>query len=62
MGVAGTHAMILISIPFRIAVCEFGSQEDIVATIDSSPTSCVVARLMGIVEKFTDKWDRECIP
>ena len=54
--VAGTGAMILVNIPFRIAACEIGSREDIVAAIDSSPTSCVVAGMTGIVEEFMAKW------
>ena len=56
MNVAGTGAMVLVNIPFKVAACEIGAREDIVAAIDSSPSSCVVAGLSGAVGKFTAKW------
>ena len=54
--VAGAGAMILVSIPFRVAICELGSRSDIVAAIDSSPSSCVVAGMVDAIEEFSAKW------
>lgn len=54
--VAGDGAMILVSIPFRVAAYELGSRGDIVAAIDSSPSSCVVAGTVDAVGEFSVKW------
>ena len=54
--VAGAGAMILVSIPFRVAAYELGSRNDIVAAIDSSPSSCVVAGMVDAVGEFSAKW------
>ena len=54
--VAGAGAMILVSIPFLRAALELGSRNDIVAAIDSSPSSCVVAGMIDAIGEFTAKW------
>lgn len=53
--VAGAGAMILVSIPFKEAAYELGSRNDIVAAIDSSPSSCVISGTVKAIGEFSAK-------
>ena len=50
--VMGRGAMVLVSLPFAEIQSELGEGNDIVAAIDSSPSSCVVSGLSDVVGKF----------
>lgn len=53
---AGTGAMVLLSLPFGEATEEIGSRTDICAAIKSSPSSCVVSGAVDAVDEFSTKW------
>ena len=52
--VMGRGAMVLVSRPFAEIQSELGEGNDIVAAIDSSPSSCVVSGLSDVVGKFAE--------
>ena len=52
--VMGRGAMVLVSRPFAEMQSELGEGKDIVAAIDSSPSSCVVSGLSDVVGKFAE--------
>ncbi|KAL8792097.1 MAG: hypothetical protein Q9195_005272 [Heterodermia aff. obscurata] len=54
--VMGRGTMVLISRPFAEIQAELGERNDIVAAIDSSPSSCVVSGLTDIVADFSETW------
>ena len=54
--VMGRGTMVLVSRPFVEIQSELGERTDIVAAIDSSPSSCVVSGLTGIVNEFSESW------
>lgn len=54
--VMGRGAMVLISRPFIEIQSELGKRTDIVAAIDSSPSSCVISGLSDIVDEFSESW------
>ena len=54
--VMGRGTMVLISRPFAEIQAELGERKDIVAAIDSSPSSCVVSGLTDIVVEFSESW------
>ncbi|RMZ77839.1 hypothetical protein DV737_g4178, partial [Chaetothyriales sp. CBS 132003] len=54
--VAGQGAMRLVSIPFAEAAHELGSRQDIVAAVDSSPSSCVVSGTVEAIKAFSGRW------
>ena len=54
--VMGRGTMVLVSRPFAEIQSELGERTDIVAAIDSSPSSCVVSGLTGIVGEFAESW------
>ena len=54
--VMGRGSMILVSRPFVEIQSELGERTDIVAAIDSSPSSCVVSGLTNIVDEFSESW------
>ena len=56
LSLAGAGAMILVSIPFKVAAYELRSRDDIVAAINSSPNSCVVSGTLVAVGDFAAKW------
>ena len=54
--VMGRGTMVLVSRPFAEIQLELGERTDIVAAIDSSPSSCVVSGLSDIVGEFAESW------
>lgn len=54
--VMGRGTMVLVSRPFVEIQSELGERTDIVAAIDSSPSSCVVSGLTDIVDEFSESW------
>ena len=54
--VMGRGTMVLVSRPFAEIQSELGERPDIVAAIDSSPSSCVVSGLNDIVGEFAESW------
>ena len=54
--VMGRGTMVLVSRPFAEIQSELGERTEIVAAIDSSPSSCVVSGLTDIVGEFTESW------
>ena len=52
----GRGTMILVSRPFAEIQAELSERTDIVAAIDSSPSSCVVSGLSDIVGEFSESW------
>ncbi len=54
--VMGRGTMILVSRPFTEIQEELGDRTDIVAAIDSSPSSCVVSGLTDVVNEFAETW------
>ena len=54
--VVGRGTMILVSRSFAQIQSELGERTDIVAAIDSSPSSCVVSGLSDIVAEFAEIW------
>lgn len=56
--VMGRGTMVLVSRPFTEIKSELGERTDIVAAIDSSPSSCVVSGLTDIVGEFAESWKR----
>lgn len=54
--VMGRGAMVLVSRPFAEIHEELGERTDIVAAIDSSPSSCVVSGLTKVVGEFSESW------
>ena len=54
--VMGRGTMVLVSRPFAEVQSELGDRTDIVAAIDSSPSSCVVSGLTDVVSEFTESW------
>ena len=54
--VMGRGTMVLVSRPFAEIQSELGEHTDIVAAIDSSPSSCVVSGLTDIVGEFSESW------
>lgn len=54
--VAGAGAMILVNMSFKEAVRQLECNNDIVAAIDSSPTTCVVSGTIEAVRAFSAKW------
>ena len=54
--VMGRGTMVLVSRPFAEIQSELGERTDVVAAIDSSPSSCVVSGLTDIVSEFAESW------
>ena len=54
--VMGRGTMVLVSRPFVEIQSELGERTDIVAAIDSSPSSSVVSGLTDIVDEFSESW------
>ena len=54
--VMGRGTMVLLSRPFAEIQSELGERADIVAAIDSSPSSCVVSGLTDVVGEFAESW------
>lgn len=52
--VMGLGSMILVHSPFSDVERELGNRDDIVAAIDSSPSSCVVSGVADAVKKFEE--------
>jgi 6-methylsalicylic acid synthase len=58
--VMGKGAMILVNQPFGLVTLELKENNDAVAAIDSSPTSCVVSGTVEAIEKLEDLYrDRQ---
>ena len=54
--VMGRGTMVLVNRPFAEIQSELGERTDIVAAIDSSPSSCVVSGSIDIVGEFSESW------
>lgn len=54
--IAGSGAMVLVSLRFDEAAEEIGLRDDICAAIKSSPSSCVVSGAVRVVDEFSAKW------
>lgn len=54
--VMGRGTMVLVSQPFAEIQSELGERTDIVAAIDSSPSSCVVSGLTDVVGEYAESW------
>ena len=54
--VAGFGAMVLVNMSFKEAAYQLECRNDIVAAIDSSPTTCVVSGTIEAVNVFSAKW------
>ncbi|KAH5774382.1 mellein synthase [Parastagonospora nodorum] len=53
--VIGCGGMFLVSLPFAEVLAELGGRTDIVAAIDSSPSSCVISGLNAPLEEYVEK-------
>ena len=54
--VMGRGTLVLVSRPFAEIKLELGKYTDIVAAIDSSPSSCIVSGLTDVVRDFSESW------
>ena len=54
--VMGRGTMVLVSRSFAEIQSELGERTDIVAAVDSSPSSCVVSGLTDIIGEFAESW------
>ncbi|KAI0966748.1 6-methyl salicylic acid synthase [Xylaria arbuscula] len=53
--VKGQGAMFLVNLPFELVRSELGDGGDVVAAIDSSPSSCVISGRLDAVEAYAKK-------
>lgn len=55
--VMGTGAMILVNVPFAEAADVLAGRCDVTASIDSSPSSCVVSGSVAAIKEMTGVWE-----
>ncbi|ERF77015.1 6-methylsalicylic acid synthase [Endocarpon pusillum Z07020] len=55
--VMGQGAMVLVNMPFAQMTETLGDRSDITASIESSPSSCVVSGTIGAIKEFSTKWE-----
>ena len=54
--VMGEGAMVLVNIPFKKMAEMLGDRLDITASIESSPSSCVVSGTVSAIKEFSTQW------
>jgi 6-methylsalicylic acid synthase len=55
--VMGKGAMVLVNIPFKTMTEMLGDQLDITASIESSPSSCVVSGTISAIKEYSLRWE-----
>lgn len=55
--VMGKGAMVLVNIPFKKMTEMLGDRSDITASIQSSPSSCVVSGTISAIKEFSMQWE-----